>query len=344
MRVAEGARPLLVRLARLESALLREKIEATPITRPIYIAGMARAGSTMLLEALAACEGVATHRYRDFPFTLTPYLWDRMARRLPTRASAPAERAHADGITITPDSPEAMEEMVWMAFFPDAHNPRASNVLGADTQRPAFAQFYRDHIRKLLLARGAARYVAKGNYNVTRLGYLHALFPEARFILPVRAPAQQVESLLRQHARFQALAAQDPRVARYLRLSGHFEFGPDARFLHTGAYAPPLGDPGQDARVWAQAWNGVYAHAAQTLAENPGLAARTQVVKYEDLCAAPASTLAKLTDFCGLRLPELAAWAARIHAPDYYTPALSEAQRAAIHEETAPARAHFGYA
>src|SRR3546814_14155500 len=87
---------------------------------------------------------------------------------------------------ITPDSPEAFEEVLWMAFFPDLHDPTASSVLDERTDNAAFESFYRDHIRKLLRVRGGRRYLSKGNYSVTRLEYLLKVFPDARFILPVQ--------------------------------------------------------------------------------------------------------------------------------------------------------------
>ena len=34
------------------------------------------------------------------------------------------ERAHGDRLMITPSSPEAMEEPIWMHFFDNAHNPK----------------------------------------------------------------------------------------------------------------------------------------------------------------------------------------------------------------------------
>ena len=40
-----------------------------------------------------------------------------------------AHNTYKDGIVVTQDSPEAMEEPLWMSFFPDAHNPQVSNVI-----------------------------------------------------------------------------------------------------------------------------------------------------------------------------------------------------------------------
>jgi hypothetical protein len=41
-----------------------------------------------------------------------------------------------------------MEEMIWMAFYPHAHDPAGDNSV--ERVSSDFAAFYRDHIRKLL--------------------------------------------------------------------------------------------------------------------------------------------------------------------------------------------------
>ncbi|MFM8220393.1 MAG: sulfotransferase, partial [Planctomycetaceae bacterium] len=98
-------------------------------------------------------------------------------------------------------------------------------------QQPVFEAFYRDHLRKIVWLRGGGRYLSKGNYNFTRLGYLARLFPEARFLVPVRDPVEHVDSLVRQHRQFCEYAKADARVAEYLKIAGHFEFGPQRQPL-----------------------------------------------------------------------------------------------------------------
>ena len=83
-------------------------------------------GTTILLELLAGRPGVATHRYRDFPPVFTPLFWNRAFAHIYRADAPPAERAHKDRILVTPDSPEAMEEVLWMRFFPDAHDTGTS--------------------------------------------------------------------------------------------------------------------------------------------------------------------------------------------------------------------------
>lgn len=63
-----SGRPGLCRfLGNLETKLSRDKIEDLSVDRPIYVTGLARSGSTILLELLAAHDQTAAHQYRDYP-------------------------------------------------------------------------------------------------------------------------------------------------------------------------------------------------------------------------------------------------------------------------------------
>ncbi|MEL6964771.1 MAG: sulfotransferase, partial [Pseudomonadota bacterium] len=223
-----------IKLGNLESRFLRDDLGEIKIEKPIYIAGLARSGSTFLLEALASHGSTVTHRYKDFPPVFTPYWWNRFLGFMPEKAPLPAERAHKDGIVITEESPEAFEEALWMAFFPKLHDPTTSAFLGRDHAHEAFESFYRDHIRKLLAVRGGNRYLSKGNYNLTRLAYLQKLFPDARFVLPIRAPAWHIASLIKQHTLFKDGLTGNRRALDHMRRVGHFEFGPDRRPINAG--------------------------------------------------------------------------------------------------------------
>jgi hypothetical protein len=86
-----------------------------------------------------------------------------------------------------------------------------------------------DHLRKVVLLRGGARYVSKGNYNVCRIAYLARLLPNTKFVVPVREPLAHVHSLVKQHRLFTHYAAQDARVPVYFAAAGHYEFGPQRR-------------------------------------------------------------------------------------------------------------------
>src|SRR5918996_737253 len=65
-----------IRLGDLETRMIADDLSGIPIEAPIYVSGLARSGSTILLEALARHEHTATHRYKDYPPVFTPYFWN----------------------------------------------------------------------------------------------------------------------------------------------------------------------------------------------------------------------------------------------------------------------------
>jgi hypothetical protein len=335
-----------IKLGSLETHLVESALEEVCIDRPIYITGLARSGTTILLETLARHPDVATHRYRDFPMLFTPYAWNRWLELMPRQKEAPAERSHGDGIAVTSESPEAFEEPLWMAFFPELHDPAHSAVLDAGERHPLFECFYRDHIRKLLAVRGRRRYVAKGNYNVTRIGYLASLFPDARFVIPVRDPVWHIASLMKQHRLFLEGQRDNPAARRHLRRVGHFEFGADRRPINIdddarAAAIMALWDAGEEVRGWARYWAQMHRYIADLARQQPAI----RIVRYEDLCAAPDATLRGIMDHCALPAPApfLAEAARRLHQPSYYRPRFSAAELAIIADETAAAAGGFGY-
>jgi hypothetical protein len=335
-------------LGRLESSRLAEQLSGVVVRRPIYVCGLARSGSTLLHEVVSSAPGVATHRVKDYPMVFTPYWWRRATANL--RPQPPRERAHQDRVMVTTDSPDALEEMLWMAFFPRCHDPTVSNLLGARDHHPAFESFYDLHIRKLLLAEGATRYAAKANYHVARLSYLARMFPDARFLLPVRAPATHIASLMRQHRLFSQGQRQHPRALAYMRRSGHFEFGLDRRPIHLGeekrvrrireAWAA-----GDEVRGLAMYWDMVYGYLAELLTSNSRVREATLVVRFESLCAAPTETLRAVLAHCSLADADsvVERHAPGIRSPNYYESNLSPEDLAVIRAETAATAHLWGY-
>jgi hypothetical protein len=335
-------------LGRLETRLLAEPLQQVPLREPIYVCGLARSGSTLLHEILSAHPGIASHRIKDYPLIYTPYWWRRASHG--RRPAEPRERAHGDRMLVTGESPDALEEMIWMAFFPRCHDPTVSNVLTAQTSNPEFELFYRNHIRKLLLVEGANRYAAKANYHVARLAYLARQFPDARIILPVREPVSHIASLVRQHERFSTGERRHRRALAYMQRSGHFEFGLDRRPLNLGDADRARGVVqawtfGQEVRGWARYWALVYEYLADLLATDFAVRSAVLVVRFEDLCQRPAEELDRVVEHAALAEgKQLAAdYAPRIHAPDYYKHSFTSQEVEAIHEETRSTARKWGY-
>lgn len=208
---------------------------ADPADGAVYVCGLARSGTTMLLRILDEIDTLRSLTYRDMPFVLAPNLWRQITRYAPQR-SEPAERAHGDGIIVDFDSPEGFEEVFWRTFsrqIPD------TGYLGADEPSPeALAAFadYRAFVANPRTEQDSAngitrRYLSKNNNNLLRLRSLCA-DPTATVLLVYRNPVATARSLYRQHQRFCAAQAGSRFTRAYMGWLAHHEFGLDHRPFH----------------------------------------------------------------------------------------------------------------
>jgi sulfotransferase family protein len=329
-------------LGGLESRILRADIDRVKITKPVFIAGLARSGSTILLELFAQLDQTCTHQYRDFPPVFTPFGWNWLVDHAMKQDIQPAERAHGDRIKVSPDSPEAFEEPLWMAYFPDIHDPANSNVIDGKQRYPEFEKFYQDHISKLMLVRKGTRYVSKGNYNISRLQYLKTLFPDARFVIPIRDPAAHIASLMKQHKLFCRAAAGNQHARDHLRWAGHFEFGLDRIPVNMGSKecideVIRLWEEGQEVQGWARYWNHIYGTALDHLDADRQLGDASIIVRYEDFCRSPVQTVQEILAHSDYPFPVSLVddFCTKIALPDYYSWSYSEEELDIIRQETA---------
>ncbi|MCB9964174.1 MAG: sulfotransferase [Rhodospirillales bacterium] len=66
-----------------ETKLLTYDTISVSIDKPIFITGLARSGTTILLEILASHPDISTHKYKDYPFVHTNYFWDTLRKFIP---------------------------------------------------------------------------------------------------------------------------------------------------------------------------------------------------------------------------------------------------------------------
>lgn len=320
--------------------------------RPVFLTGVPRAGTTLLLELLGALPSFVSHTYRDLPFLFAPVLQDALTRRF-RRSGAEFPRAHGDGMTVGFDRPEAFEEILWRAFWPERYRGERIGPWTADDaeERPEFGEFLTRHLRKLAALRAPppkrpakppptgggsrrrVRYLSKNHANLARLPLLARLFPDAVFLVPFRDPSAQAASLLRTHLAFERIHAGEPFSRRYMRDLGHYEFGANLKPLTFGSRPPPgrgrnrapeapagrEADPPrfrEDARApdyWLRYWRDAYAEALA------GPADRLAFSDYDRCCAAPGPALRRLADRLGIPPPEadrLAAAGLRFRPPN----------------------------
>lgn len=336
------------RLADIESGIVREEIEAVAIHNPIFITSLARAGTTILTEMLEQHPDATSHHYSDFPNVWTPYWRNYILQRSRRTAPPLEERAHRDRVMVSADSPEAVEELLWMHFFPLCHAHGQDNRLDAEHARPEFDDFYRDHIRKLLCVRSARRYLAKGNYNVLRLAYLKHLFPDFRVLVPYRDPVDHIASLAKQHQFFLEQHRLNPRIGHMLSLNGHFEFGPHRRALCFGDQAEwqstqDAWNTGREVEGWARYWSACYRHLLEQTHDDQTLAAACRFISYERLCEQSGDVIDEILSHCVLDATAFKDQRSRyshiLSRPDYYAPEFTAAERETIRSLCDPVKA-----
>jgi len=274
-RLALGSPVLGEMLHDIERAAYLKKAPPFDAGRHVFVTGLARAGTTILMRELYGTGEFGSLTYADMPFVLAPNLWARMSRGR-RRQIELKERAHGDGIKVNAESPEALDEVYWRLIsgidyiLPHGvrpHNPDDAAIDG-----------YRDYIRLILRRTGRTRYLSKNNNTLLRLAALADAWPSATFLVPLRRPLQHARSLAAQHERF--LNA-EPFTRKYMTWLGHHEFGATHRpFLLEGK---PDGEP-TTLGYWIQAWISAYSHVLNVAQERENI----MIVPYEDLCRDPA--------------------------------------------------------
>lgn len=216
--------------------LLFFKPADAPPDNHVFIAGLARSGSTVLLNALAESGDFSSLTYEDMPFVLAPNFWQRLS---PARThEAAAERAHGDGLAVSTDSPEAFEEVFWKTF----------GEAGSEDE-------FRTFVALITRRHGHQRYLSKNNQNVRRLRLIGKIFPRSAILVPFRQPAHHAHSLYTQHLKFQDLQRADTFVRDYMTWIGHSEFGADYRpIVGTDLRFPDPNDPNH----WLEQWLRTY--------------------------------------------------------------------------------------
>ena len=281
----------------------------------------------------------------------TPYFWNFFIRKAVRSNQKPRERAHRDRIFVTAESPEAMEEPLWITFFPNSHDEEVSNVIDSSCKNGPFEKFYKDHIKKLLYCQKHSRYLTKANYNITRIRYLLSLFPNAKFIIPIRSPISQTASLIKQHKIFCKGQKQNPKALTHMQRTGHFEFGLDRKIINVGnnevvKTIRRYWDLGREVEAYATVWNSVYGYVYDAVTNDKYLRSSICFVRYEDLCKEPISVIKRICKHVEIEASEciLENYAKSISLPNYYSTNLSGNDVGKVQAITKRVAGFFGYA
>ncbi|SLN70773.1 sulfotransferase [Oceanibacterium hippocampi] len=278
-RAALQALPIAELSFELDQKMVRSDPKDIVGDRHVFVAGLARAGTTILMRRFHATGEYCSLTYRDMPFVLAPNLWRKLAN-LSRRTIAAAERAHGDRILVDIDSPESLDEVFWRILDGDAYIGKSH--LAPHEPDEETARKYVGYVNAILNARGreGARYLSKNNNNILRLATIRRLFPNALILVPFRDPLTHAGSLLRQQRNFVATQQDDRFAMAYMTWLVHHEFGLDHRpfrFDADGAARLAAHDPDR-IDYWLELWCQTHAWLERNAPEG------AIFVCYEDLC------------------------------------------------------------
>lgn len=226
----------------------------------VFIVGLARSGTTILLNAFYESRIFASLTYADMPFILAPNLWSKIYKKKDKYLLK--ERAHGDGIKISIDSPEAFEEVFWNTFPENEHE-----------SLDKFEIF----MNNILFKYKKNRYLSKNNQNMKRISIISEFLPHSKILIPFRDPIQNAFSLLTQHNKFFNLSKKDSFISEYMKLIGHTEFGPN--------YVPIKKDNLKytnhfDINHWIEQWYKIYSNCLEIFLNKNNVF----LIDYQKLC------------------------------------------------------------
>jgi len=241
----------------VESSLLSSESD---FERHVFIAGLARSGTTVLLNSLYESNIFASLTYKDMPFILGPNLWSKISSNKVNIDFK--ERYHGDGIKFSIESPEAFEEVFWKTF---------------DENESGTVDKFRIFINNVLKKYKKNRYLSKNNQNIRRLALISDNYNHSKVLIPFRFPIQHCFSLLTQHKRFIKFSKKDRFISKYMKLIGHTEFGPNYFPINSEKifFKNDL-----DINHWIEQWNLTYKNCLENFIDKKNV----YFISYEKLC------------------------------------------------------------
>ena len=219
----------------------------------VFISGLPRSGTTSLLNFLFSSDEYASLKYRNMPFVLSP----NFSKLLNKKNITKKERLHGDGINFDNNSPEALDEV----FF--------------DNSEEFVKHELENYIQLILLSNKKSTYLSKNNLNYKKVDLIQSIFPNSIFLIPIREPLQQANSLLNQHLHFSQLQKEDDFIRRYMKYLGHNEFG-----LNHNPWNEPLNHQDlNEIDYWIEQWILFY----QNILNKYQLYKNCHIVIYEEL-------------------------------------------------------------
>ena len=243
----------------------------------IFITGLPRSGTTLLLNLIYKSEEFSSLTYYDMPLIMAPNLFSKFKKK---KLSHSIKRYHYDEIQISLSSPESFDEVFFSTF------KKESDVIDN----------YKIFVSLICSKYNKERYISKNNNNFKRIALIKDIFKNSKIFVTFRDPLQQAFSLFNQNINFLNLQSKNKFVLYYMKYLGHNEFG----YNHQFWFKPDKFNKNDDINYWLEQWKFFY----QDLINKKSIKNNFFLICYENLCD-NENSLKLLEQIVGVKIPKV---------------------------------------
>lgn len=297
-----------------------EKNKLTLNSKFVIISGLARAGTTSLMNDLSRIDDFVSLNYANMPFVLSPNIWRKFYK---PKTEKLKERSHKDGIMIGYDSNEALEEFFFKAKAKDAYITDKQL-----TEYQITSEDYTDYLRyQSIIKRDNNKfYLAKNNNFILRYKSVREQNPDFIMVILFRDPLKHATSLMDKHKDYKKMQQEDAFVLRYMNWLGHHEFGLNQKpFVFNNSLK--IDTENKDhLDYWLAIWINYYSYILTI--DHPN----TLLINYDTFCQKPRETVTEICKNVAIKseIPE-------------YTPFINKRESAVNHTDKTLEKAQIIY-
>lgn len=241
----------------------------------VIISGLARAGTTSLMNDLVRIDDFVSLNYGNMPFIMCPNYWAKIYKPKQQKLK---ERSHKDGIMIGLNSNEALEEY----FFKVKANDSYINDLYLSEYEISQNDYsdYQDY-QSIIMLDNNKIYLAKNNNFILRYKSARSYNDDFVMVILYRDPLTHAASLLEKHKEYKKLQKEDPFVLEYMDWLGHHEFGENQKPFKFHNSKTIISKDKDSLNYWLEIWINYYSYILSLSHEN------TIIINYDLYCENP---------------------------------------------------------
>jgi hypothetical protein len=281
----------------------------------VIISGLARAGTTSLMNDLSKISDFVSLNYANMPFLMCPNFWAKIYK---PKTKELKERSHKDGIMIGLNSAEALEEYFFKVKANDSYIKDFHLSEYKITQED-----YNDYLdyQSIIKLDNRKIYLAKNNNFILRYKSVREFNDDFIMVILYRDPLTHAASLMEKHRDYKELQKEDPFVLEYMNWLGHHEFGEQQKPFVLRKSEENIDYDKETLDYWLKIWINYYRYILTISHPN------TILINYDSYCKNPKETIETILKKIGIttELPDYKPFINRRKADDEFSNDLYEA-------------------